>query len=317
MMQINIFTQIFDKFDTSVANTISHGSASIITLITPLMLTCFSIYFGLIALSYLNGSAEIPIGDTAKRMIGWITIIVFGLNIDTYSSTVVPFFNGFGDDIAQALTGSTSTANALDTLLNAYVDAIASLFKGISPWQVGLIIEAEVLATLIILSAVPFMAIAAAYIILAHFALGLLLALGPMFIAAAMFPATRRFFEAWIGQCISYGLLVALFAAVGAVEIDFAKSVIPSGGFSTEQYGSFLGGAMMMIVMGFVFIVISLNMPSLASQLAGGVGISSMVGKLASAAKGIGKLAQAAGKLGKSGGGRSGGAMTHEASGAA
>jgi type IV secretion system protein VirB6 len=35
---------------------------------------------------------------------------------------------------------------------------------------------------------------------------------------------------------------------------------------------------------GLVFIIVSLGMPSLASQLAGGVGISSMVGKIGNAA---------------------------------
>lgn len=291
-MPITVFKPIFDRFDTAVNNTLASGSANIISLITPLMLTCFSIYVGLIAISYLNGKTEIPVGDTAKRMMGWMTVIAFGLNIETYSSTVVPFLQEFGNDLAQAITNNTTSADALDTLLNAYIDAIGSLFKGINPWDVGLLLEAISFSMLIILSATAFMAIAAAYIILAKFALGVLLALGPMFIAAALFPASRQFFEAWLGQCLNYGFLVVLFAAVGAIEVEYATSAIPKGGFSVSQYAGYVGGAIMMAMMAVVFVVISLNMPSLASQLAGGIGISSMVGKLAAAARGASKAMQ-------------------------
>jgi type IV secretion system protein VirB6 len=59
-------------------------------------------------------------------------------------------------------------------------------------------------------------------------------------------------------------------------------------------------------VMGLSFWVISLNLPGLASSLAGGVGISAMVGKLGGAAR----IATALGRAGKPGAPKAGGSIS-------
>ncbi|AFJ90380.1 Inner membrane protein of type IV secretion of T-DNA complex VirB6 (plasmid) [Burkholderia sp. KJ006] len=222
--------------------------------------------------------------DFLKRMAAWTAILVFGLNIGYYTQYVVPFFNGLGDDLARALSGTTSTGSALDSITSAYVQAMVKIYQEASGIEDTMNAIAFIVITL--LFALPFIAIAAAYIILAKFALGLLLALGPAFIGAALFPGTRRLFDAWAGQCLNYGILVALFAAAGMLEIRFAQTMVPSD--------ITLLALFQLVMMGVAFVVISLNLPSLASQLAGGVGISSMVGKFGMAAKAAAALTKAA-----------------------
>lgn len=282
-MQIHIFTDMFNAFDAQVLNTINTGSARMISLVSPLVAAGFSLYVLLVLMAYWRGHNDTPIVDFILKMAGWAAVLTAGMNIAYYSEYVVPFFNGLGDDLSRALMGGDDLSNGLDTLLNLYISAIKTMYAGLTWTDIGLYIEVSVLAICILLVGVPFLAIAAAYIILAKFALGLLLALGPAFIVAALFPATRQFFQNWTGQCLNYGLLVALFGAVGAIEVRFMTSVLPTK-FSVKDVlltytleGKIIGA-------GLVFIVVSLSLPSLASQLAGGVGISSMVGKLGSAA---------------------------------
>lgn len=206
-------------------------------------------------------------------MIGWAALLTFGLNITYYSTYVVPFFNGLGDDLAGALTGTQQTGAALDSLVSAYVTAMWGLFQAASGIEDT--INAVAFITITLLFAMPFIAIAAAYILLSKFALSILLAIGPLFFGFAIFPPTKKFFDAWVAQCMNYTFLVCLFAAAGMIEIKFATTMIPSS-MTLQQ----LAG---LVMMGVAFIVISLNLPSLASQLGGGVGISSMSGKLGGA----------------------------------
>lgn len=282
-MQLHIFTDMFNAFDNQVLNTINTGSAQMISLISPLVAAGFSLYVLLILLSYWRGHNDTPIVDFLMKMAGWAAVLTAGMNISYYSEYVVPFFNGLGDDLSRALTGGSDLSNGLDTLLNLYIDAIKSMYDGLQSYQIGLYVEVSVLAICVFMVGVPFLAIAAAYIILAKFALGLLLALGPAFIVTALFPATRQFFQNWTGQCLNYGLLVALFGAVGAIEVRFMTSVLPTS-FSAKDVMLTYAIEGKIVASGLVFIVVSLSMPSLASQLAGGVGISSMVGKLGNAA---------------------------------
>jgi uncharacterized membrane protein YgcG len=84
------------------------------------------------------------------------------------------------------------------------------------------------------------------------------------------------------------------------LEIRFAQTMVPTSMTLLQLF--------QLVMMGVAFIVISLNLPGLASQLGGGVGISSMVGKasgLASALKAVGKGA-GGGDKGGSGGSISG-----------
>ena len=282
-MQVHIFTDMFNAFDNDVLNTINTGSARMVSLISPLVAACFSLYVLLVLVSYWRGHNDTPIVDFMMKMAGWAAVLTAGMNISYYSEYVVPFFNGLGDDLSRALMGGNDLSNGLDTLLNLYISAIKAMYAGLTWTDVGLYIEVSVLAICILMMGVPFLAIAAAYIILAKFALGLLLALGPAFIVAALFPATRQFFQNWVGQCLNYGLLVALFGAVGAIEVRFMTSVLPTS-FSVKDVMLTYGLEGKIIGAGLVFIVVSLGMPSLASQLAGGVGISSMVGKIGNAA---------------------------------
>jgi type IV secretion system protein VirB6 len=286
-INVAIFQPLMTMFDTTVNQTIMTGSANLITLISPLVAAGLGVYMLLIMTSYWRGATDQPLIDFFMRFAAWGLIITAGMNIQYYTEYVVPFFNGVGDDIAQALTNSPSTGTALDTLLSSYLTAINNLFAPLSPFNVGGYVASCANALLIILVALPFLALAAAYLILAKFALGLLLALGPMFIAAALFPATRKFFEAWTAQCLNYAFLTALFAAAGAIEVKFATASVPAGSLTDIPTTAKLA------MMGITFIVVSLNLPALASALAGGVGISAMAqhagGPARFAGKSVGK----------------------------
>lgn len=58
----------------------------------------------------------------------------------------------------------------------------------------------------------------------ARLALAIVLAIGPIFIALAMFQSTRRFTEAWIGQLVNFVILQVLVAAVGSLLISCIDS---------------------------------------------------------------------------------------------
>lgn len=297
MADVQLFTSMTSSFDQNVLNTISTGSTRIISLISPLMATCFSIYVLLILWTYWQGRNDEPINDFLMRMATWAVILTCGMNIQFYSEYVVPFFNGLGEQLAGALTNGSNPVSGLDNLLNAYINAAQAIYAQASGLKV---IAAIWTIALMIIFGGPFMAIAVAYIILAKFALGLLLALGPLFISAALFPPSRQFFWNWVGQCMNYTLLVALFAAACALEVNFAMGVVPLNGSPS------IAQVIDLDIMGLAFWVISLNLPGLASSLAGGVGISAMVGKLGSVARFAGSL----GKMGGSGAPKTGGSLS-------
>jgi type IV secretion system protein VirB6 len=294
-----IFASMFTAFDANLTSTITTGATNLISAISPLMSACFLIYLLLITFSYWRGGLEEPLLDFFTRMISWVAILTFGMNVTYYTTYVVPFFNGLGDDIATALTGSTSTASALDTLLSAYENAIITLVQKGIEGGISASIQAALFSVVLVGTGAPFIAVAAAFILLAKFSLALCLALGPVFIACAMFPATRPFFNNWISQLANYAILVALFAAASALEVNFAESNLPSG--------LSVGAVIDQVMMGIAFFVIGLSMPNLAAALAGGFAVSAnfhnLKGPVGAIAKGIKSAVKKKSKGGDMGGG--------------
>lgn len=294
-----IFSRMTSDFDANVVATITSGATRMISLITPLMAVCFSIYVLLVCWGYWQGRNDDPIDDFFRRMALWAVVLTCGMNIQFYTTYIVPFVNGLGEELAGAITGQTDVASALDGLLSMYINACAQIYDNAHNFQ---IIGAVWVITVMIIFATPFMGLAVAYLILAKFALSLLLVLGPLFITAALFPPVRQYFWNWAGQCLNYALLAGLFAGAGAIEVAFAKQIAPSGTtFPTMKQ------VVEVNVMGVVFFVVALNLPGLAAALASGIGISTMTGKLGGLAR---TLMKGGGKGGSGSSGKTGGSVS-------
>jgi type IV secretion system protein VirB6 len=269
-MPITPFTKLYTFFDNAVNNVIVSGTTNMIALISPLLAVCFSIYVMLILFSYWKGDTDEPIMDFLSRLVGWGAILTFGLNIDMYKLYVTPLVTGLGEDLGGTVSGTANSAAALDQMANAFLDAFIRLFRDASGVE-------ETLFAMLAIASVGlfgglFMVVAIAYIILAKLALGILVAIGPFFIAAALFPASRELFKNWTAQCLNYAFLVMLFSFAAQIEIAMVNGLVPQD--------MSLSALFQMNLVCAVFILVSLNLPSLASALAGGIGISSMVRKL-------------------------------------
>lgn len=264
------FQALYTFFDASVVQVVQNGTARMIALISPLLAAGFGIYLMLILSSYWRGDTDEPVTDFFFRMIGWGAIIVFGLNISVYTQYIIPFVNGAGDDLASVVGQNGNSAVALDAMANGFLDAFIKLYSNASGIEETLFVLLAIVG--VSLFAGAFMVIAIAYVILAKLALGLLLAIGPLFIASALFPATRDLFKNWTGQILNYVFLVMLFSFIAQIEIQFVSNLIPTN-LDFESLG-------LIILSCALLIFVSLNLPGLASALAGGVGISTLVRKL-------------------------------------
>ena len=161
------------------------------------MATCFSIYVLLILWTYWQGRNDEPVNDFLMRMATWALILTCGMNIQFYTTYIVPVLNGLGEQLAGALTNGNNPISGLDNLLNAYINAAQSIYTQASGLKV---IAAVWTIALMIIFGGPFMAIAIAYIILAKFALGILLALGPFLSRPRSFPRRVTFFGTGLGN---------------------------------------------------------------------------------------------------------------------
>jgi len=144
--------------------------------------------------------------EFAFRTIKLGVIVMLVRTAGDYQTYVVDlFFHSIPNEIGTALnSGATTSASAFDALLDQGQAVAHAILKKASSWSISEAFFSALAWLLVIISSFLVAAIGFIVSLYAKVALALVLALGPAFIALALFDATRRFTEAWIGQLVNY-----------------------------------------------------------------------------------------------------------------
>ena len=282
-MALTTFTQIFEHIDNTVVTVFADKIGGLVNAVSPLMMAVFTFYLLWVFFSYWQGmSGESALVDVVKRMVAWALILGLGLNLANYNSIVLPLVMGLGDDLAHFFSGSSTTnGGSIDAIATQLTDAMASNMeaarsKGIPPMNLGPIFYALANNAILFICVGLFLILAAAYILMAKVFLAILAVLGPIFIAFAMFPATRHYTNNWAGQVLNYSLYMLAVNVVAALLITYLDGV-----FESAISGTNLAEATILpqsiiahaALTSLVFFIIILKLPEAISSLVGGMAV--------------------------------------------
>jgi len=102
--------------------------------------------------------------------------------------------------------------------------------------------------------------------IFAKIALAIIIALGPIFIALALFEPTRRFFHGWLGQVFNYIILMGVIIAITTLISDLGSIAIAAA----ESKADVTIGAVLFAVYLFLGTIFFFQAPAIATGIAGG-----------------------------------------------
>ena len=287
---------LLENIPETVTTYANEKSAVMIGYIGPtavILLTLFVLFWGA---AMASGQISEPFTDGMKRIIRMCIIVGFALTVGIYQDYVADFFLRVPSEMASELAyeGSSggyepvSIATVLDGSLQQGFDVGDKAWdkgdemaqKGIKSAIAGMGYYA--LAILVYLAAAAIVAIAAGILLVAFLATALLLAIGPLFILFAIFPATYRWFETWLGQVVNFAILYVMVAVtVGLVFSMFDQylSMLPVTTLSETVVNT-----LKLIGMTIAIVAVLLQTRSMAAALGGGVamGAQNVAGKLAS-----------------------------------
>jgi type IV secretion system protein VirB6 len=181
-----------------------------------------------------------------------------------YSTYVTePLFHVLPDTLTQAISGSgvPDVGSAFDNFFNRAAYLAETITKKATPVDFGPWIMGVVVYIVGALAA----AIGFGVVLIAKVALALLVALGPIFVACALFDATRRFFFGWLSQAVNYLVLFALIITVFQLILSLVA----------QQWGSIDGsdpmaGGLTFVALCLLGSIFFLQTPAIAAGIAGG-----------------------------------------------
>lgn len=275
-MEFALFQWIGGSVDAMLNTLVSQTASNAILGFQLIVLTGVTLYITLAGYATISGAIEQPFKTLGKQCLKIIIIASFCMSADSYNTTVVSAIHGLESGIADILSSPDAKSDniyqvldkSVDSGLNVAYDMLGKASKreffeiGQMFWD---LLNALMMAVAVFLIHVP----AAATIIMVKLGLSVLLGIGPIFVAALLFPITAPWFDQWFKQAMAFILEIAITMVVVSVGVALYKAlfdkVIVTG--ADNPISSFV---QIIIVAAIVFYALK-KTSGLGSQLAGGI----------------------------------------------
>jgi type IV secretion system protein VirB6 len=268
---MRFFSTFWAWLNGQLATYIGDNTARLAGVLEPAVVTLATIYVMAWGYLHLTGKIDEPLIAGLKRIAILAVIFGVGLRLWLYNTVIVDTFYRAPAQLAAAVIGSSDPVATIDVIWARggsvagilWSKAVASTIPNFGYF----------IASLIIWILIAALCVYAMFLIaLSSIALAVLLALGPLFIAALFFDGTRRFFSAWIAQLANYGLITILTVMIASLLLRIVQS------YATQTAARGTGLMTMdtldmMLVAVLVFLVLRQVMP-IAAGLAGGLALN-------------------------------------------
>ncbi len=260
-----VFSFVDGQFKTPLETFISSGTSNIANWVTGPLTAALTLYVVLYGYLVLRGSVQEPMLEFAFRAMKLAIIVMLVRNANQYQVYVADiFFETLPKELSQALnTGTTPSASTFDSLLDKGQKCAQEIWSHAS-WPVDIVTGTG--GIMVIGASVIVATIGYIVSLYARLALAIVLAIGPIFIALAMFQSTRRFTEAWIGQLANFVILQILVVAVGSLLITCIDATFTA----IESYTDLLMRPIALCAICLAAFYVFYQLPGIASALAAG-----------------------------------------------
>ncbi|BBL53952.1 trwi protein [Bartonella quintana] len=271
-MAFTMFTQLFTEIDQAITTYVTGISSKAIATMTPFVSISLTIAFIVYGWLIMRGAIDMPVSGFLSRCLRISIITSIALTTGLYQKDLADLIIKMPNELVSTLISNPLTDNQFTNLIDKVAEK--GFDRASEAFEESAFLNADGLlfglfGILILLATSFLVAIGGAFILLAKIALILLAGLGPFFIIALLWQPTYRFFEQWIGQVLSYIILIVLLATIFSLMMNIFANYMEDLKFDGQQnIGYTLGGA---LILSITSIMLLLKLSSIASALAKGI----------------------------------------------
>ncbi len=287
-MDIQVAQPLFEAIDAATKNQMSNVN-NVMSVMGGVVGAFWMIYILMQCLFWYFDGITGVIKDVLITIFKASCIMFMAFSVSWYVTIIVPTVTQFPVWLGNTIAGSSGDkTNLVDSLIGAYIDGLMSFinsmdfnpfttsFKKLGYAIVGLIFY--------LVGGVPFLGVAVGTLITLKVATTLIMVIGPIFIALALFPKTQQYFWGWVSVLGGFILTQALFAVILGLEIGFINSnVIKDGAIETD-----LATCFSILLFFGSFTLLATEIPNYAASIMGGAPSGGVTGMGGIASKGLG-----------------------------
>ena len=256
----------------------------------PVIVVGLTLQFVVYAFALMHGQSNMTVTEFFRKAILVVIIsMIFGAG-GLYQADIAKAMIALPDDVTQLALGTGNVALEVDRLQNETSEASnAMLGASDRPWYNFMPSTKEVLvsilATLLRINAAVVGSIIMVIVVVCKVGMALVVAAGPIFIAATLFEPTKRLFNSWVSQALNFIFLALLaglvFGLILQLNIQLIRMIADQIETGVSDVLSLFGAQ---VLVGAASLVIMVMIPGLAAGLSNGFGAQLGVG---TAARGV------------------------------
>lgn len=269
---MGIAQEIEAAIDEILTSTVSSASVSLCAALAPIALTGATIYLIVMAFTISRGDAGDPVHTIVWRSFRMALIAGIALSAGAYQANVIEGTAALESALIESMSGMHSVGALIDEFAKPFDELGVQLWNqavvGFWP-NFGLMAAAGAVA----IAECFIFCLGLGFYLLAKVALAIVLAIGPAFVLCAMWPATEKYTESWIGQVLNYVVLKVLVATSIVMLTSFVSQYAAHISTTPDTANVISSTTSLLLCCGALGIVM-LNLPQIAAALSGGVSIA-------------------------------------------
>lgn len=258
-----IFQPAYAFVDSKLDVFLNERASSVMAQVSGPLRAALVLYVLLYGFAILRGTIQEPFMDFVVRSLKLAFVYMLATTVAYSTYVTQPLFHVLPDTLTQAVSGVgvPDVGSAFDQFFARAAYLAEKIWNKATPVNFAPLILSAVVYIVGALAA----AIGFGVVLIAKVALALLVALGPIFVACALFDATRRFFFGWLSQAVNYLVLFALIITVFQLILSLVA----------QQWGSIDGsdpmaGGLLFVALCLLGAIFFLQTPAIAAGIAGG-----------------------------------------------
>ena len=287
---------VMTQTENTLSDAINDPMQALFEALMPVIVVGLTLQFVVYAFALMHGQSNMTVTEFfRKAILVAITAMIFGVG-GLYQNDIAKTMIALPDDITQVAISSGSVAEEVDKLQSETGKASnAMMGKGQDAWYNVLPSTKEMLvsllATMVRINAAILGSIIMVIVVVCKVGMALVVASGPIFIAATLFEPTKPLFNSWVSQALNFIFLALLagliFGLILQLNIQLIRMIADQiNGGAKDILGLF--GAQLLV--GVASLVIMVMIPGLAAGLSNGFGAQLGIGTAARGAFSIMRL---------------------------
>lgn len=267
-----LFANLYNGIITPIIVQMQTMLGGVCTTMQPVVLAMVTLWLGFVAFDIANGTKTV---QQAMRDFFIAGMVIGALQTAQYTQYISDFFlQAVPNTIGSALGGQTSPVAGLDTVLDTAISAASKTYEALPPYALKSIPLGLGVIVFMVLALASVGFAFAVYMIAAIINVAAIV-IGPVFLALAAIPFTRRFAAGWfgvlVGGCATQLMALAVIQLLSGPEARMIQQTVGTAATSTSNSLAMLWGLAQCGILLALCSAVVKKIPDIAREIAGGV----------------------------------------------